>query len=67
MVFSLKSLLGLGLIGTAAAQKPTNVDSNSEFLAYVAKFGKSYANQEEFQLRKSLFQKKNDFINYFNS
>lgn len=44
MVFSLKSLLGLGLIGTAAAQRPTNVDSNSEFLAYVAKFGKSYAN-----------------------
>jgi hypothetical protein len=27
MVFSLKSLLGLGLIGTAAAQQPANIDN----------------------------------------
>ena len=67
MVFSLKSLLGIGMIGTAAAQRPKTIDNDAEFLAYVAKFGKTYTNQDEFQLRKSLFLKKNDFINFFNS
>jgi|LauGreDrversion4_2_1035121.scaffolds.fasta_scaffold357179_1 hypothetical protein len=67
MVFSLKSLLGLGLLGTAAAQKTASVDNDGAFLAYIAKHGKSYSNQNEFQLRKSLFMKKDEFINFFNS
>ena len=55
MVFSLKSLLGLGLLGTAAAQKSASLDVDGQFLAYIARYGKSYSDQKEFQLRKSLF------------
>lgn len=55
MVFSLKALLGLSLIGTAAAQKSAILDVDAEFLAYIARYGKSYSNQKEFELRKSLF------------
>jgi len=58
------------LLGTAAAEQlsvPLLAIEDGEFLAYIAKFGKSYASSGEFQTRKALFLKKNDFINFFNN
>jgi hypothetical protein len=61
----MKSVLILALVGLLATVYLTSVthSNDSEFVAFMAKYAKSYKSQDEYAFRKKIFDDNVEFIN----